>query len=367
LRSLCLIAAVACAAALAIVLPVRAPLGVTVDGAPAAAGAYVHGAEREGSTVRFTDGSEIAFAPGAGGRVAEVGPRGARVLLETGTAAFSIAHRPGARWSVEAGPYVVSVIGTTFDAVWSVETQTLGVRLLAGEVAVVGPLAPRGIHLHAGQELTAAVGGELRIDQLAVPLVTSQAAPSTLPSSPLSEASSTPPGSAAPPAVAQRPPAQQPVRPALDWPRRVAAGDFRGVVADAEAHGVDAALGGASLRDLAALADAARFTGRPDLARRALLAERARFSGSPEARAAAFLLGRIADDAGGSPASAVRWYDDYLREAPGGAFAAEALGRKLAALRSAGDPAARTTASEYLRRYPEGPYAAQARDLVESP
>jgi hypothetical protein len=139
------------------------------------------------------------------------------------------------------------------------------------------------------------------------------------------------------------------------------------VVADAEVRGVDAVLEGAPLRDLVALADAARYTGRQDVARRALLAERARFSSSPEARAAAFLLGRIADDGGGSPATAIRWYDDYLREAPGGAFAAEALGRKLGALRCAGDPGARAAATEYLRLYPEGPYAAQARDLLGSP
>ncbi len=123
---------------------------------------------------------------------------------------------------------------------------------------------------------------------------------------------------------------------------------------------------GVSLADLAALADAARYAGRSDLARRALLAERARFPGSAEARAAAFLLGRIADD-GASTAAAVRWYDDYLTEAPHGAFAAEALGRKLVALRRAGDPAARPTAAEYLRRYPDGPHAAAARELAADP
>src|SRR6185312_5828584 len=88
---------------------------------------------------------------------------GARVLLETGTASFSIAHRPGARWSVEAGPYAVAVHGTTFDVTWSAETQTLAVHLHTGEVAVTGPLAPQGVHLHAGQVLTAVAGGDLRI------------------------------------------------------------------------------------------------------------------------------------------------------------------------------------------------------------
>jgi hypothetical protein len=370
------VAAVACAVTLVVARPAVPPLGVTVDGDPSAAGAYVHGnAEHAGTTVRFTDGSEIAFAPGAGGRIAEVGPHGARVLLETGTASFAVAHRPGARWSVEAGPYAVAVIGTTFDATWSVGTQTLDVRLHAGEVAVVGPLAARGVHLHAGQTLTATVGGEIRIGQLAAPHsgVTPAASSAGQPA-PQTDALAPSLAADARPLETQRSQAR-PARPAsvstvggtLDWPRRVAAGDFRGVVADAEARGADAVLGGAALQDLAALADAARYAGRSDLARRALLAERARFSGSPEARAAAFLLGRIADDTGGAPGAAARWYDDYLREAPGGAFAAEALGRKLAALRRTGDPAALAAASDYLRRYPEGPYAAQAREILVSP
>ena len=155
--------------------------------------------------------------------------------------------------------------------------------------------------------------------------------------------------------------------PSLDWPARVAAGDFRGVVADAQARGVDASLHGAPLADLGALADAARYAGDNDLARRALLAERSRFPASAEAHAAAFLLGRLADSGGGAPGAAVGWYDAYLAEAPYGAFAAEALGRKLAALRRAHDPAARAVAAEYLQRYPKGPYAASARELTEAP
>jgi len=78
----------------------------------------------------------------------------------------------------------------------------------------------------------------------------------------------------------------------------------------AEARGIDATIAASPLPEIAALADAARYTGRNDLARRALLAERSRFPGSPEARSAAFLLGRMAE--AGSPAAAIDWYDRYL-------------------------------------------------------
>ena len=148
------------------------------------------------------------------------------------------------------------------------------------------------------------------------------------------------------------------------WPERVAAGAFRGVIAEAESRGIDAVLKQVPLTDLVALADAARYAGRTDVARRALLAQRDRFATTAEAHAAAFLLGRLADDAGGSPEAALRWYDRYLVEAPRGAFAAEALGRKMIALRRASDPAAPSVAAEYLRLHPSGPHAASAREIV---
>jgi hypothetical protein len=147
---------------------------------------------------------------------------------------------------------------------------------------------------------------------------------------------------------------------------RVARGDFAAVITEAEARGVDTVVGTGSLADIAALADAARYAGRADLARRALLAERSRFSGSPEARSAAFLLGRMAEQS--SPATAVDWYDTYLTESPEGSLAAEALGRKMLAVRAAsGAGASRPIAAEYLRRYPRGAVAQIAREIVASP
>ncbi|WP_437324919.1 tetratricopeptide repeat protein [Sorangium sp. So ce381] len=146
----------------------------------------------------------------------------------------------------------------------------------------------------------------------------------------------------------------------------VVRGDFAGAIAVAEARGVDATIAASPLPEIAALADAARYTGRNDLARRALLAERSRFPGSPEARSAAFLLGRIAE--AGSPAAAIDWYDRYLAESPAGSLAAEALGRKMIVLRaSQGDGAARPIAEQYLARYPRGAFAAVATEILRRP
>jgi TolA-binding protein len=146
------------------------------------------------------------------------------------------------------------------------------------------------------------------------------------------------------------------------WSKRVAAGEFDAVLAEAQEIGLDGALARSSLVDLVALADAARYRGKPTVARRALLAQRERFPASTAARTAAFLLGRLAE---GEPETAIRWYDRYLGEVPNGEFASEALGRKLVAVQSVSGPdAARPVAKEYLRRFPGGAYAAKARELT---
>jgi hypothetical protein len=55
----------------------------------------------------------------------------------------------------------------------------------------------------------------------------------------------------------------------------------------------------------------------------------------------------------------------YLGERPGGALAAEALGRVMEAEQRLGDlPAARTSAERYLARFPGGAHVALARSLL---
>jgi len=146
----------------------------------------------------------------------------------------------------------------------------------------------------------------------------------------------------------------------------VAAGDAPAVVAEAESVGVDATMHQADTADLGALADAARYAGRPELAERAFSATRRRFPGSARAHAAAFLLGRMADDRG-DPYGGLRWYRAYLAEAPSGPYAAEALGRQMLIVKqSQGRDAALPIAKEYLGRFPNGTYLLEARALIDN-
>jgi len=139
------------------------------------------------------------------------------------------------------------------------------------------------------------------------------------------------------------------------------------VVADADRRGLATVLERADSEDLWALANAARYTGRFTLARQALTAQRRRFPSSDRARDAAFLLGRLHDADAEGPEKALDWYDRYLTEAPNGAHASDALGRKLTLLqRSNRSAEALAIARDYLQRFPRGTYANAAHALVRA-
>jgi len=166
------------------------------------------------------------------------------------------------------------------------------------------------------------------------------------------------------PTATVRPPSRGTATSPLTWNQRIASGDHLKVLREAERRGIPATLAHSSSADLAALADAARWAGRNEIARRALLAQRRRFDGSARARDAAFLLGRLADDKHGNAAEALRWYDTYLVESADGSYSAEALGRKMVATqRGAGRSTACPIARDYLRRHPTGPYARLAQGI----
>jgi hypothetical protein len=339
------------AAALLIEKPVR--IDYRVSGPVVTEGSWLGvPTDRGALSLRFSEGTEVDLGPGSKGRVAEVTPEGARVELATGILRARVVHRPRTHWMVVAGPYSIEVTGTAFDVGWSTAGERLELSLHDGSVIVRGPSLREGIRVAAGQRLIAHArtgGAEL----------SSLFAPETVPEPP------PPAPSALEPREAVEPPPAVPAPPS--WSEMLASGNFRGVLAAAQARGIDATVNHGSIGDLVALADAARYAHDKNLAKRGLLAERARFPRSAEARAAAFVLGRMADD-GGQSADALRWYNEYLAESPNGAFAAEALGRKLVALVRSGDVSdARVVAKGYLERFPRGAHAAYAREVLPNP
>jgi hypothetical protein len=342
----------AAAATLAAVLffATRDPsLTYEVVGGRASGSGYVIGGTE--TRIRFSDGSAVSLERGAEARVTQLGAHGGRVSVEKGTVRVSIAKLPEAAWTVEAGPYRVLVTGTAFDVRWSRQEQVFELAMHSGSVVVSGPLVGTGLALRAGQRMVGKDGRLMVEGQEESPATTArlEPAPATEPAllpgaAPLASGSVKAAGS--------------------DWSKLVAQGNFKAVLAEAEQRGLDRTIATASLGELSALADAARYARRSDLAQRALLAKRQRFSGSASAREAAFFLGRLAEDNGGS---AIDWYDRYLRESPRGAYASQALGRKMMLVyQQRGEAAARPLASDYVSRYPSGPYASAARKIVEA-
>jgi hypothetical protein len=343
------------------------PLAFGVEGGALGPGGVIEARGDAEPAVRFVDGTVITLARGTKGRVDAVDGRGAHLSISDGTAAVNVVPKPHARWRIDAGPFVINVHGTVFTAAWNAASGRLDVRLERGLVSVEGPMAGGPIAIHAGQRLTV-VPRQSRVVLRGLDDRDDDAVAVETPPAPTERPAPTP----APAPVA---PARSGVRPTRSgristaasspatWSAALAAGEFAAIVDDAE-RDLPRALASSSSNDLAALSDAARYRRRDDLARQALTAQRRRFPDSPRAADAAFFLGRLDENDGGGLVHALRWYDRYLDEAPNGSYAAEALGRKMVALRELyGGAAARGVADEYVRRFPRGSYAGAASAL----
>jgi TolA-binding protein len=329
-------------------------------------GAYVAPASSSPLDLRFTEGSVIELMPGARARVSATSDRGATVLLETGQARVDVVHRPKSDWRIVAGSYNVHVRGTSFTVGFDAATQLFELAMRSGVVTVEGPGisspieirgAQRFVH-HAGDSNPAAVeefvaaarpsdvqgaaatgGGANQVDE-----------PSVASNVPATNAS----GTSEHVAVSAR---------TASWSARVRRGEYAAVVREAEQQGVPTVMARVSADELLALANAARFLGRVDLGREGYLVLRQRFPSSSLATTAAFLMGRLME--AGSPNEGRKWYERYEQEAPSGPLAAEAMGRRMLLTRDMGRGAeAERLANEYVRRYPDGAYAAVARKIA---
>ncbi len=328
-------------------------------GTPGEIGAYVATNGQQPLSLRFSEGSSISLSPETRARVTETTPRGAVVLVEAGRAQVDVVHTPDSDWRILAGPYTIAVKGTSFEVAFEAPTQTLDVVMRAGVVSVTGPGIATPVEIRGMQRFvhTMAAPGEASSAGLTPRGPTP--GPAVSPSASQTEAER--PEAASAPATGSADTRPAPAR--SDWPKLAASGEFRRVLDEADARGLDATLQEAPQSELMALATAARFAGRAGLADRAYRRVRERFAGSRAAADAAFLLGRMAESA--SPAAAIGWYDRYVMEAPTGSFVAEALGRKMIALKKAGNAsAAKDAAAAYLKRFPGGPYAGVASEMT---
>ncbi|TPV92466.1 MAG: tetratricopeptide repeat protein [Myxococcales bacterium FL481] len=142
-------------------------------------------------------------------------------------------------------------------------------------------------------------------------------------------------------------------------------GQWRAAVDEAERVGFDSLLATTDAAELKQLADAARLARQGEQAHAALSALRERFPATRHARLACFLLGRVAFDLQGDYDAAAAWFEQYVRENPGGALRTEAMGRVIDALRRSGEgERAKRAARRYLDVEPDGPYSELARSVL---
>lgn len=337
-----------------------------VDGGTILEGGYLSEIGNGGVSLLFSEGSKFVLTPGTRGRLRTVTTDGARLALDHGTASFQITPSVERRWWVEAGPFLVSVRGTDFTVVWDPTREELEVKLRRGRVAVSGPVLGEELILRPGQNLRVNLGKRETVitderPEIPAPASSQSASPARA-SAPVASISS----------AATAPSAQGSANASVSrerrWREAVAKGQWDRILADVERDGVEASLPTLSSDELFALADAARYRRRPELARSALLTQRERFPNSSRASDAVFLLGRVEESRAGGRDAALKRYDEYLARAPSGTYAAEALGRKMILVKEQQGPdGARPIADEYLRRFPSGSYAAAARALARAP
>ena len=331
-------------------------LSYRVDNQEPPSGGYILVPQTTDALLAFSDGSKVRMAARTRGRVVDVNHRGAKVALDEGKATVDIVQRPHAQWIFEAGPFRISVHGTSFTVAWNPADAVFEVRLVNGAISVASPLAGPEIHMRAGQSLRAS----LRDQTITMGTTSSAAPPATDDAAAATSAALEPPR--------EGPAGSEPARWSnRGWMTALSQNKAAVIVADADRRGLPVVLERADSEDLWALANAARYAGRYPLARQALNAHRRRFPASDRSLEAAFLLGRLHEEDRGGPTDALRWYDRYLAEARDDVDVSDALGRKMTLLeRWNRRTEALAVARDYLRKFPRGTYAHAARALVRS-
>jgi len=346
------------------------PLQYVVEGLVARSGDAVNSLPGGTSRLLFSDSSRVDLDGSTNVTVDGLTAHGARVGLVNGAVDVYVKHRQDTEWVFAAGPFRVKVKGTAFRLGFAAERGRLTLQMKSGLVEVFAP-SGRTIAVGAGESLElyaepanreVATPPSARLARAPSPSVENQ--PEGLP-----EAGLAPRTGGAEPArrrtasrVGEHVAAPEPVA----WTKLLAQGNFSGVVADAERRGIGNVVEQATAADLSALADSARYTKHYDLARQVLLATRARYAGTEHARDASFFLGRLAETSPDRPETALTWYDAYLRDAPRGLYASEALGREMTLLAPDSPEHARKVARRYLERFPHGPQSELARSLLDS-
>jgi TolA-binding protein len=350
-------------------LEYSAPITMHVgdDGRAQPVGAWVSAPVARQLPLRFSDGTSIVLGPRSRARVVATNQKGAHVVVESGSAHIKVVPQPAADWQMHFGPFVVEVVGTEFAVHWNPDEDRFSIALATGRVKVSGCVLGEGRLLLPGDTLTASC----RNARFEISSGSQQSTAMPKSSRPSSEPA-VPARDKAEPAAPARPAGREARRSdgiatAPAWQTLARQNDYYAAFARASESGFEAECDRGTAADLLLLGDVARLAGNPSKASYAYRHLRRRFPSSGPAAQAAFALARLAFDQRAAYAEASRWFETYLAEQPSGAFSREALGRLMESLHRSGNTGrTHQTAARYLERYPTGPHAALARQLIET-
>lgn len=284
-----------------------------------------------GKVVRTRKGERVRVALG-GGAVAELAENSAitwdaqhRPSVEQGAATLSVPHQPpGWRFSVTAGPYVVTVVGTKFNV--EVGGRTVGVEVSEGIVEV-----------WRGSRSTRLVAG----DAWHGPLYPEESGSASSSGSASAGLAASPAPSVAKAALpSERPQSPTPTAPLM--PNKPVASTTRG------------------------LQDAQSALQAGDSNRAAEILSRAAQGSGPAAENAAYELARITRYNLGRPRQAVVLWDKYRTRFPSGLLRTEADLSIVDTLSQLGDvQAALSEAKAFLSRHPNSERRVEVQRLIE--
>lgn len=292
--------------------------------------------------------------------------RGATIGLVDGSLRFEVEDAHSGSWTVVAGPFSVSVVGTAFEVSWTAARGLLVVSVERGIVEVAdGRRLGARVRLVAGDTLRATLSNGWNVEskwsesardwsRRVAGLAPARGARREL--AILAKASSPPdPRDTA---------ARSRERSAPRWVELAQDARYADAMGLLDSRTIASIRRSASLDRTLLLADAQRLTGRLEEARETLEVHRRRAGGGTIAgQRAAVLLGRLAADRGRAD-DALEWFAKAER-GPSSRWQGEALGRSLLLLRDQGRAKpARDLARRYLDRHPDGPWASVARLLA---
>jgi len=296
--------------------------------------------EQESRRYHFDDGSSIELGPGTEVAVQENDTRQVGLRLERGQATFEVAHVAGRRWIVYTGLVTVEVTGTVFTVTRNDEL----VRVMVARGRVVA----RSEHVEGG-ERALAMGEAL---ELRWPVQTAEVLDGG--SDQVARSLSSDGSDAEPP-------------PMRSWREAARDGDWAGAYRALGQAGLrQRARGADTMAELLELADVARRSGHPAEAVGPLERATSEFSSDRRAAVAAFTLGRIEADDLRRDERAVQAFRRCIALGPPGALRDDAWARLAETYARSGQfERARSTAREYLERFPDGRHAQELRRWVD--